>query len=196
VVCGGYRGLAVIQYDGRCHMSKSPPKASPKLREKEKLERMEQTDAVMKAERPKEPQSLFQTEPIMILESLVCMPVDDIYVSYTLTHLLRGQENMEPILKGLDRTLSDKCFLALATTYYGATHHEKVVSESGLQRYSGALKELNQALRVGKRVGSYDLLESVIIMTLFEVSSLLSLSILLNAIRVLRNRRTVSDIRQ
>lgn len=101
----------------------------------------------------------------------ICTLVDEIYVSYTLTHLLRGVDEETPS-QGVQRTLSNQCFMALATTYFGTQHQEKSIFEHGLQRYGKALKNVNMALGDPGRVIGYDLLESVVVMALFEVSSL------------------------
>jgi hypothetical protein len=86
-----------------------------------------------------------------------------------MTHLLRGEDEAAR-LSGVERILSDKCFVALATTYFGTQHHEKSISEYGLQRYGRALKDVNRALGDEKRVVGFDLMESVVIMALYEVS--------------------------
>jgi hypothetical protein len=94
---------------------------------------------------------------------------DDVFINYTLAHLLKGSESLDPSTKFVDRKLADQCFLALATSYFGHEHREHSIVERGLRRYGTALSELHRALTDMKRCTSYDVLESVILMAFFEV---------------------------
>jgi len=162
----------VIQYDGRKKQDESQEIDSPRLNETFEAEEAPSSTVLVKVDKREKQRSASPSESCTSLGAVFCTPADQIYISYTLTHFLRGQEEIEPILRGIDRTLSDRCFLAVATMYFGTQHQEKRVCEFGLQRYGDALRDLNKALRTERRVVSYDLLESVIIMTLFEVSQL------------------------
>jgi hypothetical protein len=101
--------------------------------------------------------------------SKIIIPLDDIYVNYTMAHLLRGSDQTEHVVPGVNRGLSDQCFLALATSYFGNEHHDQAIVERGFQRYGSALKDLHQALCHVSKSKTYDVLESVIVMALFEV---------------------------
>jgi hypothetical protein len=65
--------------------------------------------------------------------------------------------------------LVEKSFLALSTVFFGLDHHEKSVVNRGFRRYGNALGLVRQALGDQSRYQSFDLLESIIIMALFEV---------------------------
>ena len=93
--------------------------------------------------------------------------LDEVFVVYTNTHLLNG-EGAHPSAMHVERKLADQCFLALATTYFAHDHHEKGLFERGLTRYGSALSNLHSALSDPRRHSSYEILESVILMTLFE----------------------------
>jgi hypothetical protein len=100
----------------------------------------------------------------------ITIPSDDNFVNYTLANLLRSIDHMDQIaIPGVDRMLADQCFLALATSYFGNEHHEKSLIERGFRRYGRALKRLNEALCVESKSKTYDVLESVSVMALFEV---------------------------
>lgn len=96
--------------------------------------------------------------------------MDDIFVNYTLAHLLRSSDQVEQDVTGIERTLANQCFLALATSYFGGEHKEKSLVERGLQRYGVALKGLHDAMGNSSKMKTYDVLESVIVMSLFEVA--------------------------
>jgi hypothetical protein len=102
--------------------------------------------------------------------SKVIISSDEIFVNYTMAHLLRSNEYMEQtVVPGVDRTLADQCFLALATSYFGNEHREQALVKQGFQRYSSALKGVHEALCDASKSKTYDVLESVIVMALFEV---------------------------
>jgi hypothetical protein len=94
--------------------------------------------------------------------------LDEVFKTYTNDRLLRGTESVHPTAKLMDRKLADECFLALATSYFGHDHHQKGVVERGFSRYGAALSGLHAALSDPNRSATYDILESVILMTLFE----------------------------
>lgn len=165
------RGLAFIQYDGSSQHTKTPRTQPPKTY-KTQVVLVENSDqAVIPTKTSEIMPGKAETTSTLEFGATICTPVDEIYVTYTLTHLLRGVDEEDPS-QGVQRTLSDQCFMALATTYFGTQHQEKSVFEHGLQRYGKALKDVNMALGDPGRVIGYDLLESVVVMALFEVSSL------------------------
>lgn len=98
---------------------------------------------------------------------------DDIFVEYTRSRLLQGPQIIEISLpSGMDRSLFNKAFLALATTFFGVEHKDKGVLNQGLLQYGDALNNVHKALGDSSRHQSYDLLESITVMTLFEVRCL------------------------
>lgn len=101
--------------------------------------------------------------------------MDDIFVTYTHKHLLRESEDIV-VKPGTDRTITGKCFVALATTMFGLDNRQKPVVQRGLRKYGTALKALNNALGDPKGSRSFDVLEAVIVMALLEVSFLLGTS--------------------
>jgi hypothetical protein len=108
--------------------------------------------------------------------SRVMISSDEIFVNYTLAHLLRSSDQWDQtVVSGIDRTLSDQCFLALATSYFGNEHREKMLVDRGFRRYGTALKGLHEALCDVSKSKTYDVLESVIVMALFEVIQFLDL---------------------
>lgn len=97
---------------------------------------------------------------------------DDIFVEYTRARLLQGPQVPEIILPSrMDRSLFNKAFMALATTFFGVEHKEKSVLSQGLLQYGDALSNVHQALGDPLRYHSYDLIDSITTMTLFEVRS-------------------------
>ncbi|CRG87048.1 hypothetical protein PISL3812_04062 [Talaromyces islandicus] len=95
---------------------------------------------------------------------------DDIFVEYTKARLLQGPQVVNIVLpSGIDRSLFNKAFLALATTFFGVEHKEKGILSQGLLQYGDALSDVHKALGDPSRRNSYDLLESIAVMTLFEV---------------------------
>ncbi|KAF2753173.1 hypothetical protein EJ05DRAFT_505362 [Pseudovirgaria hyperparasitica] len=98
-------------------------------------------------------------------------PTDDIYECYTRLNLLQGQTHEPLVASGFNRSLLKKCFNALATTYFGAKHRQEKLVSHGLQRYGSALRDLNEALGDNEKRSRYDVLESVLVLTIFEFFS-------------------------
>ncbi|KAF9869724.1 hypothetical protein CkaCkLH20_12767 [Colletotrichum karsti] len=94
--------------------------------------------------------------------------MDDVFLTYTHTHLLREGDDIV-VQPGTDRTITTKCFVALATTIFGLDNREKPIVQRGLRRYGVALKALNRALSDSDDCRSFDVLEAVIVMALFEL---------------------------
>lgn len=65
--------------------------------------------------------------------------------------------------------LAERCFLSLATTYFGSQHRQSSITRKGLQLYGLALKGLNKALSNPSQYRSLDLLNSEVTMALFGV---------------------------
>jgi hypothetical protein len=95
---------------------------------------------------------------------------DDVFKSYSWAYLMRGQEHRPEAIEGGGEQLSEKCFLALSTTYFGAEHSEPSLIQRGLSQYGVALNELNTALASSSQSCSYGVLKSVVFMIVFEVS--------------------------
>ncbi|OCK91521.1 uncharacterized protein K441DRAFT_664448 [Cenococcum geophilum 1.58] len=64
--------------------------------------------------------------------------------------------------------LAERCFLSLATTYFGSQRRQSSITRKGLQLYGLALKDLNKALNNSSQHRSLDL-NSVVTMASFEV---------------------------
>jgi hypothetical protein len=115
---------------------------------------------------------------------------DDLYIYYTRTHLLRGVSDSlqksdlsnKPMRPGRSNQFSKafreglpvRCFLAIATTYFGRQTGKQDVCLKGMQRYGKALKDLNVALADDQMSKSLEVLDSVITMAFYEVGSCLS----------------------
>lgn len=174
IVCGGYRDLAVIQYIGRSQYAKfsRTPEAvqlESTVMEKPKRVNVQTTNSRLLRVEAAPP-------PVLHLGAIICTPVDEVYIAYTLTHLLRGVDEDVPV-QGVQRNLYNKCFTALATTYFGTQHREKSIFEHGLQRYGRALRDVNTTLGDRAKAMSFDTLESVVVMAVFEVRPMLCSSI-------------------
>lgn len=94
--------------------------------------------------------------------------LDEVFMTYTNDRLLKGGETIDPSALLVPRKLANQCFLALSTTYFGHDHRQKGVVEKGLTRYGAALAGVHDALSDPKKSATYDILEAVILMALFE----------------------------
>jgi len=96
---------------------------------------------------------------------------DEIYASYTRTHLLRenGGEIGET---GLSGPLKSQSLAALSTTYFGIHHMNQPIMQRGFHKYAQALSQLNHALGDLDAPQSSDAVEAIGVMTLFEVRNL------------------------
>ena len=160
LTCGDWPSLTVIQFQGR-----------PIKRQRHTLKLKQETPMA-------EDKSLSATRFLDLSSpwSKVMIPPDDIFVNYTLAHLLKSSDQMDQIaIPGVERALADQCFLALATSYFGNEHREQALVKRGFQRYSSALEGLHEALGDVSKSKTYDVLESVIVMALFEVFLFLGL---------------------
>jgi hypothetical protein len=153
LTCGDWPSMTVIQFDGQ---TKRQQRTLPLKQKSPKAE--EKALEVTLFSNPLSPWSK------------ITISSDDIFVNYTLAHLLKGSDQVNQIVvPGIDTTLSDQCFLALSTSYFGSKHGEHALVERGLQRYGSALKKLHEALADATKCITYDVVESVIVMALFEV---------------------------
>jgi len=94
-------------------------------------------------------------------------------MSYTMANLLSGisYDGDQPVKSEISeqQPLAERCFLSLATTYFGSQHRQSSIARGGLRLYGLALKDLNKALSNSSQYRSLDLLNSVVTMALFEV---------------------------
>ncbi|KAF2665108.1 hypothetical protein BT63DRAFT_85356 [Microthyrium microscopicum] len=151
--CGDWPTMTIIQFNGQPEQQPSTPKTEPELQIVDTIEN--KTGLLSSSWSP---------------WSKVAMPTDDLFVSYTLAHLLRGSYQLDDIyVPEVDRVLSDTCFLALATSYFGNDHREQAVVQRGVRRYSSALKGLNEALHDDSKSRTYDVLKAVLLMATYEM---------------------------
>jgi hypothetical protein len=153
--------MTVIQYRG-----KSEQDLRPKLGRNTEVQ--SKTDALVTLSNPQDAvaQSLTSFCPtFQVLPS-----EDDVFTSYPFMKLMHGQERAS-VSPGVSRgQVSEKCFLALSTAFFGAEHKQATLVRLGFHRYGAALVEVKSALGDSMQCHSYDLLESVVIMALIEVS--------------------------
>jgi len=67
--------------------------------------------------------------------------------------------------------LTNTCLVALSTTFFGLEHRDNLTIKDGLSVYTTALRTLNQSLSDPFQSRTLDTLQSVIVMTLFELLS-------------------------
>lgn len=137
----------MIQYNARAQPSQTP---TPKLLDYKKEEHQ------------------FQAIDFGIFDPWIKLPInpDEVFVTYTNDRLLKGSGT--PSREREDRVLASQCFLALATSYFAHDHHQTQLVEKGYSRYGAALSKLHAALSDEQRRASYDILEAVMLMCLFE----------------------------
>lgn len=146
IECDGYRELTVIQYAGGRRKQKPTPAATA-----EEESRPTRSDFTC-------------LSPWMNLK----INPDELFTTYTSARLTRGFAAAHPSAVLIDRRLADECFLALSTSYFAHDHKEKHLVERGLKRYGAALSKLHATIAKPECLGSYDILEAVLLMALFE----------------------------
>ena len=102
------------------------------------------------------------------------------YITYTRKYLLSGANGPPQMqnpyaIPGLSSTsenppLTEKCLRSLSLCFFGNEHGLWDLTTQGMQLYGVALKELNEALSDPERVQSIEVLESVMLLSLYEVS--------------------------
>ncbi len=104
---------------------------------------------------------------------------DNICATYTMEHLLSGSDydGKTPwMFHGWpSEPLANHCLHSLALAYFGSQHGEDRLLEKGFKQYGAALRELNKALANSSKCQTRELLVSVAVMALFEVSTLYGL---------------------
>lgn len=151
--------MTIIQFDGQRRRKISPPTSH------------QQSEDASQAANPKAPSSLPKTRSLTSVH--LPLNLDGVFVEFTRSRLLQGWNAANIVLPAhVDRRLVLKTFLALSTTFFGMEHNEKSVIYQGLQRYGHALEDIHRALEDPSRCVSFDLLESLTVLLLFEVCQL------------------------
>jgi hypothetical protein len=164
LVCGGPRDLAFVVYKG--HQATVTPK-------QEAGNAGASTSAVKRA-------AATVNTPSLILQYDLPVSRDDVYTAFTRCNLL--SENGHIVVPdSVDRSITAQCFLALSYTYFGVKHREQDITQDGLQQYGRALSVLNGSLAKTNAAQSFDVLESVMIMAMIEVSIRLMLQAITNS---------------
>jgi hypothetical protein len=156
LTCGGYRDLIIIQYDGGKKETASPRSITESL------------SCTTTSPCPSSSQPFG-----LIIDPGLAIPRDEVFTSYTTNYLLRGRppDDFEVINKQhIDRQLTEKCFLALSTTFFGAAHKDKSILQQGFRRYGLALERIHKALGDSSRYRTFDLLKAVVVAAMFEVN--------------------------
>ncbi|KAF2033009.1 hypothetical protein EK21DRAFT_98575 [Setomelanomma holmii] len=139
--CGGPQDIAIIPYKDQSH-------------------------AVVSSSNT-ERTSVMNNSPCCRVATTLSIPHDAVYISYTHTHLLDGNEAIV-LRPSIDRSITSECFLALSTTYFGIKHRQKWIVTCGLSRYGGAIRSVHEALAKDDASRSFDVLEAVMIMAVIE----------------------------
>lgn len=155
--CGGYPETTFIQIEGR-----GTEKQASQLGDASD----ENVDLVSR--RPFNP---LQQASEVFSTHIISIPHDDIFVNYTRARLLNGPDAEDIWTTDMSRDLRDGAFVTLATTFFGAEHSDGALIQRGLKRYSYMLEKINGALADRSQCQSFDLLEGVVIMALFEVGN-------------------------
>lgn len=157
--CGGYPSITIIQYEG-----------SKATRDPFRCQDTSEKLTVLAPYARSCIDNQVQGTNIS-LHHWISTPQDEIFTSYTISHLLSGQDQEAHVITGSSYSIASKCFLALCTTYFGSEHMEASLIQRGLQRYGCALEQLNKALGDPARRHSLDVLEAITVMVVLEVSN-------------------------
>ncbi|KAE8443143.1 hypothetical protein EG329_002312 [Mollisiaceae sp. DMI_Dod_QoI] len=148
--CGGSRSITFVRYEGKNSKHEFGTALAP----------LEKTQSPSFPKSPLESLSGFMINP--------SIPHDEVFVNYARVHFFRGPDAEFIVTTGIDRSLASGSFLALATTLFGAERKDGALIQRGLQSYGFSLEKLNQALGDPSRQHSFDLLEAVMNMAMFE----------------------------
>jgi hypothetical protein len=101
------------------------------------------------------------------------IPHDELFLEFAKARLFQGPDSHDIDIwpSHVERKLADASGLALATTFFGAEHGDSSVVKKGLHRYSRVLEQVNRALGDAEQRLSFDVLEAVVTMSLFEVNA-------------------------
>jgi hypothetical protein len=148
--------MTIILYDGRRRHRISP--AEPENGSTE----------IARQSAWKAPPMLDDTEWLTAIH--IPLNLDDVFLEYTRSKLFQGPNRVSVVFPAhVDRSLVTQSFLALSTTFFGLEHKEKNLVSQGFQRYGFALENIHRALADPSRRASFDLLESIVVMSVFEV---------------------------
>lgn len=95
-------------------------------------------------------------------------PREQIFIMYTSERILRGGGEIHRAPRA-DRALTWRCYVALSTTYFGIEHQQQSIVREGLGQYVRVLGDLNRSLGSRKACQSFDILEAVLTLSIFEV---------------------------
>ncbi|KAM6487042.1 hypothetical protein HDV62DRAFT_140665 [Trichoderma sp. SZMC 28011] len=158
--CGGSRGLSILQYDGPSGRAVSSNTSS--IAQAISNIVMGQDDSSFGASHldnvnPTAPWSIYRPQ----------MPHEDIFITYTVSQLLEDGADISS-MPGSSGGLAKQCLVALSTTYFGIAHMEKEILRRGMSKYGKSLRTLNQRLGDQSASRTLDVLQSIMIMALFE----------------------------
>ena len=100
---------------------------------------------------------------------------EDFCVSYTNTHLMKGSGDAQqswaiPGITSFNKnSLVRDCILALSLSFFGQQHSDKATLSRGASVYGLTLGRLNKALSDSSQNRSVPTLESIMVLTLYEV---------------------------
>lgn len=152
LICGGYRPFTVVQYD--------PANGSSKRRSRPQ-------DETFCSEHSR---ALLTSLSDVLSTEVIPLDPKTVYLNYAHSNLLANGTSHVRRIFPVKRDLSDRSFLALATYHFGHHYRNQDIIDQGLQQYGSVLRELNEALANDTKRGSFDTLDSVIVMIMFEVS--------------------------
>ncbi|QYT05891.1 Zn(2)-C6 fungal-type domain-containing protein [Trichoderma simmonsii] len=158
--CGGSRGLSIVQYDGRSGraVSSNTSSIAQAISNIAMGQDVNSSGAShLDSMNPTAPWSIYRPQ----------MPHEDIFVTYTVSQLLEDGADVSS-MPGSSGGLAKQCLVALSTTYFGIAHMEKEILRRGMSKYGKSLRTLNQRLGDQSASRTLDVLQSIMIMALFE----------------------------
>ncbi|KAL7952814.1 hypothetical protein V8C34DRAFT_318714 [Trichoderma compactum] len=158
--CGGSRGLSILQYDGqskRAISSNTSSAARAISNTTMGLDVSSSGASHLSNMNPSYPWSIYRPQ----------IPHEDIFITYTISQLLENGADVSS-MPGSSGGLAKQCLVALSTTYFGIAHMEQEILRRGMSKYGKSLRTLNQRLGDQSASRTLDVLESIMIMALFE----------------------------
>jgi hypothetical protein len=153
LVCGGPRDLAFVVYGGQQGAVVRKQKGG---------------NAGVSTPAAKHTDAVVDTPSFNFVFNLPLL-CDDVCTAFTRCNLL--PENGHIVVpESVDCTITAQCFLALSYTYFGVKHREQGITQDGLRKYGKALSLLNGCITKSSAAQSFDVLESIMIMAMIEVS--------------------------
>lgn len=101
---------------------------------------------------------------------------ENLCVSYTNTHLMKGSGDshsrwaMPGITSFASNSLVRDCILALSFSFFGQQYSHKITLRHGVMLYAATLGRLNKVLGDSTQNRSIPTLESIMVLTLYEVN--------------------------